>query len=155
MEIYLALRTWIFLHMCDDCGGARLNLRLLSHHTLDTRPFLLCMNLNPPIHEKVSKVPTSLILFIFLEHHTIGFNCINIYLSTKASIKMLPKPRLNVQNFPRPPLLEKTSRHLVVKYRGQTIAETSDAYWVLETYHSPSQYPFCIHDGSSLSPSIT
>lgn len=56
MEIYLALRTWIFLHMCDDCGGARLNLRLLSHHTLDTRPSLLCMNLNPSIHEKVSKV---------------------------------------------------------------------------------------------------
>ncbi|KAK6594610.1 hypothetical protein H4I96_10341 [Botrytis cinerea] len=53
---------------------------------------------------------------------------------------MLPKPRLNVQNFPRPPLLEKTSRHLVVKYRGQTIAETSDAYWVLETYHSPTYY---------------
>jgi len=51
---------------------------------------------------------------------------------------MPPKPKLNVQNFPRPPLLEKTPRHLQVKWHGQTIADTKDAYWVLETYHPPS-----------------
>ncbi|PQE15814.1 hypothetical protein CJF30_00006214 [Rutstroemia sp. NJR-2017a BBW] len=53
---------------------------------------------------------------------------------------MPPKPKLNVQNFPRPPLLEKTPRHLLVKHQGHTIADTKDAYWVLETYHSPTYY---------------
>lgn len=51
---------------------------------------------------------------------------------------MPPKPKLNVQSFPRPPLIEKTNRHLQVKYQGQIIADTKDAYWVLETYHPPS-----------------
>ena len=56
-------------------------------------------------------------------------------------IRMPPKPKLNVHSFPRPPLLEKTPRHLQVKWRGQTIADTNDAYWVLETTHPPSKYP--------------
>lgn len=51
---------------------------------------------------------------------------------------MPPKPKLNVHNFPRPPLLEKTPRHLQVKWWDQTIADTKDAYWVLETTHPPS-----------------
>jgi hypothetical protein len=50
-----------------------------------------------------------------------------------------PKRRLNVQEFPRPPLLEKTSRHLQIKWAGKLIAETRDAFWVLETHHPPSQ----------------
>ena len=53
---------------------------------------------------------------------------------------MPPKPKLNVHNFPRPPLLEKTPRHIQVKWRGQTIADTKDAYWVLETTHPPSKF---------------
>jgi uncharacterized protein (DUF427 family) len=57
---------------------------------------------------------------------------------TSKEFKMPPKPRLNVQNFPRPPLLERTNRHLQIKWHGQTIADTKDAYWVLETYHAPS-----------------
>jgi hypothetical protein len=57
---------------------------------------------------------------------------------SKINLKMPPKPRLNVQNFPRPPLLERTSRHLQIKWHGQTIADTKEAYWVLETYHAPS-----------------
>ena len=59
--------------------------------------------------------------------------------------KMPPKPKLNVHNFPRPPLLEKTSRHLQVKWRDQIIADTKDAYWVLETTHPPSM-PFPLHN---------
>lgn len=55
---------------------------------------------------------------------------------------MPPKPRLNVHNFPRPPLLEKTPRHLQIKCNGQLIAETKDAYWVLETTHPPSKPHF-------------
>jgi uncharacterized protein (DUF427 family) len=48
--------------------------------------------------------------------------------------------KLNPASFPRPPLLEKTSRHLQIKWNGQVIAETSDAYWVLETHHPPTYY---------------
>ena len=51
---------------------------------------------------------------------------------------MPPKPKLNVQSFPRPPLLEKISHHVLVKYQNHTIAETKDAYWALETHHPPS-----------------
>ncbi|KAK5698102.1 hypothetical protein LTR97_007062 [Elasticomyces elasticus] len=50
------------------------------------------------------------------------------------------KPKLNPRNFPRPPLCEKTPRHLQVKWNGQIIADTKDAYWVLETHHPPTYY---------------
>ncbi|KAG9242810.1 hypothetical protein BJ878DRAFT_513704 [Calycina marina] len=53
---------------------------------------------------------------------------------------MLPKPKLNVQSFPRPPLLEHTPRYLQIKCQNQVIADTKDAFWVLETYHSPTYY---------------
>ena len=53
---------------------------------------------------------------------------------------MPPKPKLNVHSFPRPPLLERTSRHLLVKWAdGPVIAETREGYWVLETTHPPSE----------------
>jgi len=79
-------------------------------------------------------------------NHYFFFSIIIIFISvillfdskTSHFLKMPPKPRLNVQNFPRPPLLERTPRHLEVKWHGQTIADTKDAYWVLETYHAPS-----------------
>lgn len=45
--------------------------------------------------------------------------------------KMAAKAKLNVQNFPRPPLLELTPRHLVIKWGNQTLADTKAAYWVL------------------------
>jgi uncharacterized protein (DUF427 family) len=51
---------------------------------------------------------------------------------------MPPKAELNVHNFPRPPLLERTPGHLVVKWNNIVIADTKDAYWVLETTHPPS-----------------
>ena len=54
---------------------------------------------------------------------------------------MPPKSKLNVHTFPRPPLLEKTPRHLQVKWKDQTIADTKEAYWVLETTHPPSNHP--------------
>lgn len=48
--------------------------------------------------------------------------------------------KLNPRNFPRPPLCEKTPRHLQVKWNDQLIAETKEAYWVLETHHPPTYY---------------
>jgi len=49
---------------------------------------------------------------------------------------MTTKPKLNVHSFPRPPLLERTPRHLVIKWNGDTVADTKDAYWV-----QPSKCP--------------
>jgi len=51
---------------------------------------------------------------------------------------MATKQKLNVQQFPRPPLLEKTPRHLQIRWNDELIADTKDAYWVLETHHPPS-----------------
>lgn len=48
---------------------------------------------------------------------------------------------LNPATFPRPPLLDRVSRHLVVKWpSGQVIADTTRGYWVLETHHPPTYY---------------
>ena len=52
---------------------------------------------------------------------------------------MATSKKLNVQTFPRPPLLEKTSRHLRIVWGGRVIADTTDAFWVLETHHPPSK----------------
>ncbi|ORY67594.1 uncharacterized protein BCR38DRAFT_427598 [Pseudomassariella vexata] len=55
-------------------------------------------------------------------------------------LRMGNKQKLNVQSFPRPPLLERTPRHLQIKWNGQLIADTKEAYWVLETHHPPTYY---------------
>ena len=91
--------------------------------------------------------------------HVQSIFCIFNYLSstfwglagkgTSKEFKMPPKPRLNVQNFPRPPLIERTNRHLQIKWHGQTIADTKDAYWVLETYHAPSIALFLLSSSSN------
>ncbi|KAH9235344.1 hypothetical protein K456DRAFT_1834584 [Colletotrichum gloeosporioides 23] len=53
---------------------------------------------------------------------------------------MAAKLKMNVQSFPRPPLLEKVSKHLRITWQGEMIADTKDAYWVLETHHPPTYY---------------
>ncbi|SMR47513.1 unnamed protein product [Zymoseptoria tritici ST99CH_3D1] len=51
------------------------------------------------------------------------------------------KTMLNPATFPRPPACEKTSRHLTVTLQnGTKVADTKEAYWVLETYHPPTYY---------------
>lgn len=46
----------------------------------------------------------------------------------------------SVWDYPRPPRLEKTDKHLRVVLNGQTIAETRRAYRILETSHPPVYY---------------
>lgn len=46
----------------------------------------------------------------------------------------------SVWDYPRPPRLERTNRHLKVVVDGQVIAETSNAYRMLETSHPPTYY---------------
>ncbi|KAF2758251.1 DUF427-domain-containing protein [Pseudovirgaria hyperparasitica] len=52
----------------------------------------------------------------------------------------LTKAKINPLHFPRPPSCELTPRHLQVKWNGQLIADTKEAYWVLETHHPPTYY---------------
>lgn len=46
----------------------------------------------------------------------------------------------SVWDYPRPPRLERTRAHLVVVLGGVTIADSRDAYRVLETSHPPNYY---------------
>lgn len=46
----------------------------------------------------------------------------------------------HVADYPRPPRLEPSTRHVVVRLGGETIAETRAAWRVLETFHPPSWY---------------
>lgn len=46
----------------------------------------------------------------------------------------------SVWNYPRPPRLEPTDRHLQVIFADQVIAETRRAFRILETSHPPTYY---------------
>jgi uncharacterized protein (DUF427 family) len=46
----------------------------------------------------------------------------------------------SVWNYPRPPLLERTTKHLMVLFNGEVIAETNKGYRLLETSHPPVYY---------------
>ncbi|MEO1748144.1 MAG: DUF427 domain-containing protein [Pseudomonadota bacterium] len=58
-------------------------------------------------------------------------------------------PIEDVGTYPRPPRLEKFSKPIKIVFAGLTIAETSDAWRVLETYHPPTYYlpPSAFADG--------
>ena len=52
-----------------------------------------------------------------------------------------PKPgQESVWDYPRPPRLEPTSKHLRIEFGGETIASTNRAFRVLETSHPPVYY---------------
>jgi uncharacterized protein (DUF427 family) len=61
------------------------------------------------------------------------------------TFRMAANPKMNVQSFPRPPWLDKISRHIRITYNDVEIADTNDAYWVLETHHPPSASPYMNH----------
>jgi uncharacterized protein (DUF427 family) len=46
----------------------------------------------------------------------------------------------SVWDYPRPPRLEKSSDHIEVVFGGRVLAETQEAYRVLETSHPPVYY---------------
>lgn len=46
----------------------------------------------------------------------------------------------SVWDYPRPPRLEQTNKHLKIVFNGEVIAETNNAYRVLETSHPPVYY---------------
>lgn len=59
---------------------------------------------------------------------------------SRAAMSSSSTTKLNPRNFPRPPLCERTPKHLEVKWGGKVIADTKEAYWVLETFHPPTYY---------------
>lgn len=46
----------------------------------------------------------------------------------------------SVWDYPRPPRMEESSRHLLIRHRGEVVAETRRALRVLETSHPPTYY---------------
>ncbi|MGF1552645.1 MAG: DUF427 domain-containing protein [Paracoccaceae bacterium] len=46
----------------------------------------------------------------------------------------------NVWDYPRPPRLEPVPERLLVRHGGETVAETTAGYRVLETSHPPTYY---------------
>ena len=46
----------------------------------------------------------------------------------------------SVWDYPRPPRLERTEKHLKIIFNGEIIAETNRAFRVLETSHPPVYY---------------
>ncbi len=55
--------------------------------------------------------------------------------------RIIPGPgQESVWDYPRPPRLEPTSRHIQVWFGGIAIADTCRAYRVLETSHPPTYY---------------
>lgn len=51
-----------------------------------------------------------------------------------------PLPRKRVADFPRPPALEQEARRVRIILGGETIADTTAAWRVLETFHPPTIY---------------
>jgi hypothetical protein len=135
--------AWTNLHIWSQSGLAHSGERVINTKMPYRSPFPSTNSL-PPL--SIPQLYVTILHITFKPHLiTLLFLIINQnnkQPSTSPPITMPPKPKLNVQSFPRPPLLEKTPRHLQVKWRGHTIADTTDAYWVLETYHPPSISPF-------------
>jgi len=46
----------------------------------------------------------------------------------------------SVWDYPRPPRIEKTHKRIRVIFNGETIADTTNAYRILETSHPPAYY---------------
>lgn len=46
----------------------------------------------------------------------------------------------SVWDYPRPPRVEPTSKHILIEFKGVVLAETRRAYRVLETSHPPVYY---------------
>ena len=60
----------------------------------------------------------------------------------------------SVWDYPRPPVLEKSTRRVRIEFAGRIIADTREAFRVLETGHPPTWYlPPREVDGSVLAPS--
>jgi uncharacterized protein (DUF427 family) len=53
---------------------------------------------------------------------------------------MTRRPPERVADYPRPPRLEREARRVRIRHGGETIADTTEAWRVLETFHPPTIY---------------
>lgn len=60
--------------------------------------------------------------------------------STSDPADQTPLTTENVQDYPRPPLLEKVPQRLCVELGGEVVADTTNAWRVCETHHPPTYY---------------
>ena len=58
----------------------------------------------------------------------------------KARARQVRSGQESVWDYPRPPRLERSTRHVVVRFGGVVVAETRAAWRVLETTHPPGWY---------------
>ena len=49
-------------------------------------------------------------------------------------------PRENVQDYPRPPVVEPVAQRILVRLGGAVVADSTRALRVLETHHAPTYY---------------
>jgi uncharacterized protein (DUF427 family) len=61
-------------------------------------------------------------------------------MSTSIQPQTPPSNQESVWDYPRPPRLEPTTRHIRVVFNGQTIADSQRALRILETSHPPVYY---------------
>ncbi|MEU4280652.1 DUF427 domain-containing protein [Streptomyces tanashiensis] len=59
---------------------------------------------------------------------------------SKASGEGHRSPKESVWHYPRPPRIEADTRHVVVRYRDVTLADSHRCLRVLETSHPPTFY---------------
>ena len=62
----------------------------------------------------------------------------NAVLRTMASV--VTRPKENVASYPRPPRLESANSHIQIFLDGTVVADTKNAYRVLEAHHPPNYY---------------
>src|SRR5689334_18498885 len=73
----------------------------------------------------------------FLVHHLLKVRS----MSHSISQRIPPGPgQESVWDYPRPPRVEETSKHIEVIFNGVVIADTQRAKRILETSHPPSYY---------------
>lgn len=66
---------------------------------------------------------------------------LNGYDIPRGADRVRPGPgQESVWDYPRPPIVERTSRHIEVVFGGQVIADSTRALRVLETSHPPVYY---------------
>eukprot|EP01117_Protostelium_nocturnum_P019545 TRINITY_DN849_c0_g1_i2.p1 TRINITY_DN849_c0_g1~~TRINITY_DN849_c0_g1_i2.p1 ORF type:complete len:197 (-),score=43.99 TRINITY_DN849_c0_g1_i2:164-754(-) len=69
-----------------------------------------------------------------------SFNYLKTPKRNYSNKKMSSHPIESVWDYPRPPACEPTPLKVQVVYNGETIAESENAYRVLETSHPPTYY---------------
>ncbi|KAG8984204.1 hypothetical protein FRB93_006692 [Tulasnella sp. JGI-2019a] len=110
-----------------------------NDHPMDGVTIGVLMIHAPPSQPVEEHIPPATLPLLLI--HTLYF------LMESSILKSAPHPKENVWDYPRPPALERTSRHLKVVWIDENnsgteviLADTTKAWRVLETSHPPTYY---------------